>query len=620
MARRTKRSERTAGEATAPAAVAEAKASQVAGGGAMRGLLDPLLRPPRLVAAIFSAIVLLTAFVVLYGPAITLPVSLVDDMVVMQNSDKLWTNLATKPIAEALREDFSVRARSANPGVSFKNMFWQRLSGGKPAVLHGIRLAGFALLIAILSGAAFMFARTGAWGKGLAACATGLLLMGAEVTGWHNFQCLRANWYRLHAADATLAVLAAVHWLVLWLALRARGGMRRGLLFAASGALLLVMTTVKPSAIAFLGPPWVLAALLWLGGNRGWRGTALMALAGAAVVGGYLFSLKRFMAASPVMHDYGADYAPTLAAFQNGWEFHRVSWWDALGPLSLVLPVSFLLRNVTDLAEGGRFRHVLRRETPILFFAAAWACATAVYLPWPHLLPRYMLTPLLGLSVAAGIELASLLARNREWIAIPAIATGAACMLAPTMNWFWWGVVAATAVSIWQPLRGMGFGFLSGAALVGVVYFLTALPLTHRSLQDSCVANERTQGQVLAKVTEWVHSGKNVGFVGGVGDERIGSLAGLAARDNPTSGILKPTLSPEEARDCVAVLIHEEMSPRELLSKFGGMPLKEYVEAPRTTIRPLNFWEWRQRYWTTGQRSLGIEAALRNRWAVFEPQ
>src|SRR3954462_2227677 len=69
---------------------------------------------PYLAAGCFLLLVLAFA----YGPAIRLPLSLVDEVTHITNAHQLWHNLRTENLAKVIRHDVSSTLRTYNP------VFW----------------------------------------------------------------------------------------------------------------------------------------------------------------------------------------------------------------------------------------------------------------------------------------------------------------------------------------------------------------------------------------------------------------------------------------------------------------------------------------------------------------
>ena len=549
-----------------------------------------------------ALLVLGIVFIYGYGPALRLPFSLIDDEAQLSNAQAFVQNLKTDGLASALRNDFSFRAHVYNPGYSILTVALYKLSGGLP--YHGLKLLGLALLTSF----AFLMPRIALDRCSRVSQISGgtvgaLVLLLAEVPGHTDLQSLRANWFRLHPTDAAMALFVGAHILAVFTIARASGKAWKWAVGALAAILLIVAVMMKPTALCLALPLLIYAALRWLSGCR--QDAAVTAV--AAIMGFLLSCLLLFLIVKTANTTnpaaYGQSYTFTYDNLKSGVDYFKDAWWRTLGPLAIWLAFSFAFRNLIYWNSRIGLRAMWGKNAASLYLFLCWLGLTTAYVPWPHHLPRYLVSGLVPLSGLLGLEFAQQIDLLSTWklrirAAAASVAAGMLAMLALPLT-----VLSAffLLLCFWvrrkPTLSGHAGWAVAGIGMVGFIYFLTIGLISAKAMQENYCSREFQQARLTTSVGSAFKGGQTIGFLGDATDEHVGSLSGELSREgiNPRIQSIKQIA---ETYGLSKLLFSKALSPKDLIPNPESWVASEVFGPDHPTIQvPLDFWTWRRSIW-----------------------
>lgn len=550
-----------------------------------------------------ATLFLLVVFIRLYGPALTLPYSLIDEALYLLNLDQNWANWWKTGFVFALRHDVCTVCQGYKPGASIFYAATYAMFHENRFLMHGMLLGFLAIVTAGLAFIPYLEMRrqrivpVPVGTAVLAGTIAAFLLLGAEVPGWSGLQAFRANWFRLHTSEPLIAACLVIHTVLLILSLQTSSPLRRILFVLGAMTCILLAGTTKLTAFAHLGPPLLLAVLLALTHDPAWKPWAIAAIASIVIAFIYTVVLKSI---TPTKGDtYFTAYKIDFAQIRLSWSFFWSSFHEMLGPVFLLLVPATIARCVCEWNKGSSWRMLLRRNIMLICTWLGWGASVTASLPWPHLLPRYLLPAHTLLCMAIGIEIALQaqwwqMTQERWHGKLLLVAAGVAGVLVLKTS-----VAALVILMLAVAARKRGRSALVQAPLLGMLlasmaYFTVFVWFSHEAFTDDYVGTERANGRLFGYVQEQFAKGRALAVYGIAQDERIGALSIFTARRQghyPT--VYNVTLPDELARTDMFLL--EEDTDKKL---DPGLPVEMAFPRSLNVVRPISFWDWRGDLWS----------------------
>ena len=547
---------------------------------------------------------LTTAALVLFGfwlyyPALSLPPSIIDDYVVVENADHWVDNLKKRDISTAISKDLGLALGVYNLGFMLENTFRYRLAGNQPH--HWFRLLQLVFVCGFLFSMVYRLGRKSTWSY-VGACAAVMLYLVAEVPGSIDMQSLRANWFRQFTAEPDILMMQAAHIVCIFtLIARRNTRLQSGLLMAAvfvTGCAIFTLKNPNAASVVF---PLLTLALYHLIRRQGRRGFMFFALAVAvactAVV--YRVALQPF---APVRegHAYGSNFSMQPSHLVEGVLYLAKTFGDVLGPAYPAITASVIILVGWLWRRRNQPEHSLLLPA-VLYLATVAIVSVAIYIPWNARLPRYFtisiyfISALLGLVLSVGLPVLWALIKERR-LYLGWILAGAVSVLLPP--WFlWFAAAAAVIISATRHWRA-ALPYLGGMAAVSAVYILFTLPVSRNAANNYYVGREFANWHVTLAVMKASAEGKSVCYAGDVFDEHIGSIAGHINR----MGIQPLLYGIDDADHCSSssmILVNKVLSPPDLQQKYAGLPVVTQYDIPEPEYKvPVSFETFRQRLLT----------------------
>lgn len=581
------------------------------------GILGPL------VAFLFVA----SGIVVFYGAALDLPASLIDDALVLVNSDKLWSNWEKHGFLEALKRDELNLSRTFKPGATLLYAYANRLFHESRYAMHmmillllGVTACGI-VFIPLLDVRRWSKSWPAGW-TAIAGLPAGFLFLGAEVPGWSGLQSLCANWYRLHTSESLTCACTAVHGILLVVGLGSGRRSWRLVLLALSTLSLLVAGTFKVTAFAQLGPLFVLALILAIARVPGWKSLGIV-LAGALVLlGGYGLFL-RTIAPSAGDKTYTSVYSVNWTEVRKSWDFYRESLTNMYGVFYPFLLPAIAVRVICESRQRRGWREVLSRNAMLVYWLLGFVVAVAATLPWPYRLPRYLLPAHMMFCLALGTETMLQIQWARSaigwsrWLLVP---VGAAALLWLPLPATTAGVIVLALVARWRKHDAWAQGPLIGVFVVGLIYFGFFAWKAHLAMINEFVAREHSNAAMMESMKEHFIRKRVVGYFGDPADERIGSMVLLINRSCKCQASLLGVQKTGEVEGKEVILVENPPAHRGVPAVPGPLawhkPVAEF-KSEKPINRPINFWRWRRKLQARAELSMTLEALPSSGWTVF---
>lgn len=560
---------------------------------------------------IITVVLTLLALWIFY-PALSLPPSLIDDFVLLQNYERWVQHMGAGNYVTAIREDIGSQQRVFNLGFMVSNTISYRLSGGQP--FHWLRLV--CLLVVCVATWRISVGRAGQCLSGL--CGAGLavaLFVTGEVPGSVDFQSLRGNWIRLFTTDASVLVVLSLYLLsLLAMVRRAEDGRRwwpQWLCAALLGCVVFMFKlpffgVVLAASLAALVP----AALLR-------RKKLSLALLGAS-----LFTAAAFAAYNAVMRSlvppvegrtYGSEVTFTFAHMMSGWKYYIGLYWDMLGPMFPALLAAAAILAVQLVRR--RHTHFVPLLT-LLVITAVTVASIGIYTPWNYQVPRYALVGFWGLCLLAGFcfpyaarALRVITKTRPAWLALALV--GLALPLLP-MWVFLAALLVLVAVGVTSRFR-MALPVITGVMLSGALYLAFITPLSRAATNNALISREFANWNATLEMLKHSARQQKVCFAGDVYDEQVGSMGGFIRR----WGIEPQIFATTDAAHCTSaslILVHGILTPVDQRERYKALPLEKSFDLRHPSYRvPVSFWVFRDRLL---KRPDGLPAFTHDTWSM----
>lgn len=572
-----------------------------------------------------AAVALLASFVIGYGRAVHMPVSLIDDIVNLTNATRFLDRWQENGFVYAVKRDFSVEQGQLNIGFMMSRYLLFYLFGERWWAHHMVKLLELGVLLIAMAALVWMDLRqralTYAPAVPAACMVAGVLLLWAEVPFWSNMQTLRANWYRLSTTDSFLVALVVPGIALLWYGIAQQARVRRVVALAAAALLLDAATTVKLTSVVLIAPLGIGMLLLASVRDRRAIPLAITLAVVAAITGSFLLAMRSL--AGEASGTYRSGYSLNHEQMRVMRDFLRDSYRQVMGPLIVAGALGIASRLVLSVPWRGQIREMLRRNTLQVMLVLVWFAGTIVYLPWPHPLPRYLLHGLPALCIVIGIEVALQVSlwhrvgiRPLDWL-VASVGATAALLLSPA----WFAGLAAVFIllALWRTTRIKPAPFLVGAFASGLVFFLAGGFVSQRGLRINLIRGEHVREQVLDHTLKLWRDGRSLVFAGDTSDEHIGSMALLAERRKIIPRI-KSLGSVADTSKFDIILVSQQLTPEPLARMLHGNTRVENVficddYAPS----PVGFDVWRTNLWK--EKKLEFTGGIHSRqsWVFLQP-
>lgn len=570
---------------------------------------------------IHGAGLLLLVAILIYGywPSLTLPQSLIDEAAHISNGETLWKNLSTGNLGEALRGDVSARLRTFNPLFWLHSAILYRLTGESRPAYHAI------LLLELLATTLLLFqlpklCRLKGWSATAGGFVAATILLMGEVPGWHGFQSLRCNWVRLHTADAPAALLTCLHFLLI-LEGRRRASNKRAswLCYGGAAATIWLAAMLKPVFAALFGPMVLLGIFLAFLRDPSWKRPLVAALAGSALFI-VLFMLIRTFQTGVTAAGYGSDFVLTAGQITTATRFYASAFVQMLGPIVIAAVLACAIRIAFAYLQSRDLRESLSANWPQFYFLLCAIASMLAYLPWTHLLPRYMMVPTVCLAAFIGIEVCHLCQHfatkptRASWMAL-GVGAMAAILLGPVGL-----AVAIAAFAVICPLRrwdGVISASALGMVLVGFLYLLCAGFVSFSCFRDDYIDQEKLQSVVLDFVVSETKEHRTFGVLGDASNEQIGSLAFFAKHLKSVDPVLTQVNERKDLTGKSFLIEAPGLCPAGLKEKLGPLSPVAVFTGIENSAFPKSFYEWR-RTLLSGHPAFLTKVILNKDWIGYE--
>lgn len=568
-----------------------------------------------------ATLFLLVVFIRLYGPALTLPYSLIDEALYLLNLDQNWANWWKTGFVFALRHDVCTVCQGYKPGASIFYAATYAMFHENRFLMHGM-LLGF--LAIVTAGLAFIpclemrrqrIVPVPVGTAVLAGTIAAFLLLGAEVPGWSGLQAFRANWFRLHTSEPLIAACLVIHTVLLILSLQTSSPLRRILFVLGAMTCILLAGTTKLTAFAHLGPPLLLAVLLALMHHPAWKPWAIAAIASIVIAFIYTAFLKSI---TPTKGDtYFTAYKVDFAQIRLSSSFFLASFHRMLGPMFFLLLPASIARIICEWNGAGSLQKALERNVLLIYIWLGWAASVAASLPWPHLLPRYLLPAHTLLCMAIGVEIALQAQwwratqgqRERLWLVaagIIGVIVMKAGVVVPVML-----VLIVVARVCRRP--ALVQGSLLGALIASMAFFCVFTWISHKAFMDDYVDMEKADGRLVDYLRVQFAKGRVLGVYQIAQDERIGALSIFTARAQGHDPAINNITRPEELTGASMFLVDPETDK----SFSPALPVEAAFPRKHSVVRPISYWAWQRDLWNGNLRWPTQEAGLPQGFTIY---
>jgi hypothetical protein len=361
----------------------------------------------------------------LYQTALSLPPSLIDDMLISKDTARFFTYKPQLGCIGALQRCESVTGLYGNLGFLLFRFYSYQLSHHNPLVQHVLRLmtlcciAGLISVLVAAPGGLFTLDQPGPMGKWRIAQLTLALLAGItfcviEVPGWSNRQALQAHWLRLHTTDPPAALCLLLHVIFLCFTIRCptTPPQWHRYLFGFLSALFLVASaTQRPTTAAYAFCLVVIIIIFYLIKHPALRITLFVLTSWAILFTGYylLLGIIRQHLSFVSGNRYGAAFSLAPSTIYAGWLTYNNMIEYTTGPLVPLVTTSFALRFASSLKNLFQLKVFVEKNFVQLYSFFASCCGLMIFLPWPHYLARYLFLFFLWAIIFSFIEVFFLL-------------------------------------------------------------------------------------------------------------------------------------------------------------------------------------------------------------------
>jgi hypothetical protein len=561
------------------------------------------------VTVFLGIMLLLVTLVYLYEPALRLPVALVDEALYLNNSDRVWKKLPEIGFIEALRRDIFTVERGYKPGAPIFYAMWYELCHENRTCMHAILLG---LLLTCMGGIVvvpWLYARwlqdsrVPSWMLIGAGVVGAFFFIAPDVPNWSGLQSLRVNWYRLHTSESLIVCCLVAHSVLLLIGLSSKSKRWRVILTCVAVAFLALGGTFKPTAFATLVPPFFLSFLLAKARRPGWIVLSLASAVTVLLSALYLVGLHSLTPPTP-SSGYFTSYMPKWETIRESRIFQFQSFNEMLGPLFPLLVPAIFSRWICQCQRKEQWRLLLERNSFLLYFLAQFITFVCVFLPWPHFLPRYLLTAhvMLCLAIASEVFLWC------QWIietqparrfSLLGVLLGLGMTL--TLPGRLAQVFLVILASISRLLRcdRLVQGAIAAILIVSAAYLGIFVFYSRDAIFTQYVKKEMVNCALRDYILSHNVREKVIGYMGDVdNDERVASLRIYARREHKQNLQIKPVFHPSDLSGVDLLLVEETRSHvMPLPPEFPRLTPSATFYGPPKVLNPISFWRWRERLW-----------------------
>ncbi len=450
-----------------------------------------------------------------------------------------------------------------------------------------------------------------------------LILLMAEVPGATDLQSIRANWFRLHTTDAAMALFSGAHILAVIAIERVSGKGRMWAVGCLSAALLIIAVMMKPTAICLAAPLLVYGVLRWAGGERKSGKITLVVGVISFIISALLLFLIVSAARKANPGAYGQSYSLTYDNLRSGAAYFVGAWWRVLGPVSIWLFLSLTFRNLIYWNRRVSLREIIGKNAASLYLILCWMFLTSVYVPWPHHLPRYLVTGLVPLAGLVALECAHQVDLLITWklrvrTVVASMVAGMLAMLALPLTVLGGAFIVLFYASRRKPSSAEFTAWsIAGMGIVGFAYLLVIGLISAKAMEGNYCEREFQQNRLTTAVGSECKSRHTVGFLGDAADEHVGSMCGKLSREGIEPRIQGIKDIGETSRFS-KLLFSKALSPSDLTPDPQTWVGTEVFGPDNPVVYvPLDFWTWRRRVWQRESIEITEPQSLNWDWILY---